>query len=290
MTTFLQYLSTGILVGGIYALIALGLVLIYKSSSVFNFAQGDLVMLGAFIMWSLLQEMGLPMLVALPLALAAAWLTGIIIERLALRPLIGQPILSTVMITLALSYFLKGFCILVWTANRREFPELIPTTPVQVGDVVLSQQLLWSFGISIVAFTLLALFFQYSRAGLLMRATAEDHQVALSMGISVKRIFALSWSLAAMVATLGGLLLGSINGVDPTLGVIGLKAFPAVLVGGLDSVPGALIGGITVGIVESLAAGFIEPSLGEIAPFIVLLLILIVKPDGLFGLKRIERV
>lgn len=290
MTTFLQFLTTGILVGGIYALIALGLVLIYKSSSIFNFAQGDLVMLGAFVMWSLLREMGMPVLVALPLALAVAWLTGVIIERLALRPLIGQPILSTVMITLALSYFLKGFCILVWTANRREFPELIPTAPLHIGGIVLSQQLLWSFGISIVAFTILALFFQYSRTGLLMRATAEDHQVAQSMGINVKRVFALSWSIAAMVATLGGLLLGSINGVDPTLGIIGLKAFPAVLVGGLDSVPGALIGGIIVGVVESLAAGFVEPSLGEIAPFLVLLLILIIKPDGLFGLKRIERV
>ncbi len=290
MTTFIQYFSTGLLVGGIYALIALGLVLIYKSSSVFNFAQGDLVMLGGFVMWTLLSEYNLPLWVALPIALAVAWVAGLLVERLALRPLIGQPILSMVMITLALSYFLKGFCILLWSANRKIFPELIPTTPIMMGDVILSQQLLWSFGVSLAAFAILAVFFQRSRSGLLMRSTAEDHQVAQSMGISVKHIFALTWSIAAMVATLGGLLLGSINGVDPTLGIIGMKAFPAVLVGGLDSVPGALVGGLIVGIVEGLTAGFIDPALAEIAPFIVLLLILVIKPDGLFGLKRIERV
>ncbi len=290
MTTFIQYLSTGLLIGGIYALIALGLVLIYKSSGVFNFAQGDLVMLGGFVMWTLLTEFGLPLWVALPIGLAVAWVAGLLVERLALRPLIGQPILSTVMITLALSYFLKGLCILIWSANRKIFPELIGTTPVMMGDVILSRQLLWSFGISIIAFVILAFFFQRSKSGLLMRATAEDHQVAQSMGISVKRIFALTWSIAAMVATLGGLLLGSINGVDPTLGIIGMKAFPAVLVGGLDSVPGALVGGLIVGIVEGLTAGFIDPAPAEIAPFIVLLVILVIKPDGLFGLKRIERV
>ncbi|MEW6232465.1 MAG: branched-chain amino acid ABC transporter permease [Chloroflexota bacterium] len=290
MTNLLQFLLTGILVGGVYALIALGLVLIYKSSRVFNFAQGDLVMLGGFVTWTLVARLGLPLWASLPVALALAWVAGLLVERLALRPLIGQPILAAVMVTLALSYFFKGFTILLWSADRRVFPEFFPTAPVKLGEIVLSQHLLWTFVVSVLAFGLLTIFFWRTKAGLLMRAAAEDHQVAQSMGISVKGVFAFTWSIAAMVATLGGLLLGSINGVDPTLGAIGLKAFPAVLVGGLESIPGALIGGLTVGIVEGLAAGFIDPSLGEIAPFLVLLLILLFKPQGLFGLKRIERV
>ena len=293
---FPQFLATGLLTGGIYALIALGLVLIYKSSRVFNFAQGHILMLGAFVAWWFTENMGWSIWIAFGAAIGVAILVGLLIERLALRPLIGQPILATVMMTLALSQVLQGAVILLFGANQRSLPTMFPLQPVILGEVRLKLNLVLAFGMAMLGFVLFVLFFRFTRWGLAMRAAAEDHQLAQSVGLRVPRIFGLAWAIASVVATVGGVLLASISGVETNLSIIALKAFPAVLFGGLESIPGAIIGGLTVGVIESLVGGlpqdpaFRALNLGDIAPYIFMLLVLLVRPDGLFGLKRIERI
>ncbi len=293
---FPQFLATGLLTGGIYALIALGLVLIYKSSRVFNFAQGHLLMIGAFVAWWFTDTLGWNVWLAFAAAIVVAGALGLLIERLALRPLIGQPILATVMMTLALAQFLQGVAILAFGAYQRALPNLFPLQPIVLGDVRLKLNLTLAFAIGMLCFVVLALFFQFTRAGLAMRATAEDHQLAQSVGLRVPRIFALAWAIASVVATVGGVLLANISGVELNLSIISLKAFPAVLFGGLESIPGAIVGGLTVGVIENLVAGLPQDPalrslhLGDIAPYVFMLLVLLIRPDGLFGLKRIERI
>jgi len=291
-----QFFATGLLTGGVYALVALGLVLIYKSSRVFNFAQGHILMLGAFVAWWFAETLGFSVWAAFGAAVIVAALLGLAIERLLLRPLIGQPILATVMMTLALSQFLQGGAVLLFGAYHRSLPDLFPLQPIILGSVRLKLNLALSFAMGMLGFAVFGIFFQFTRAGLAMRATAEDHQLAQSVGLSVPRVFGLAWAIASVVAAVGGVLLASISGLETGLAVIALKAFPAVLFGGLESIPGAIIGGLTVGVIESLVAGLpIDPAvrslhLGDIAPYIFMLLVLLVRPDGLFGLKRIERI
>lgn len=293
---FPQFLATGLLTGGIYALIALGLVLIYKSSRIFNFAQGHILMIGAFVAWWFTENLGIPVWIAFGAAIVVMALLGLVIERIALRPLIGQPILATVMMTLALSQFLQGVTILVFGASDRALPSLFPPQPIILGDVRLKSNLAMAFGLTMLGFAVFVLFFQFTRTGLAMRATAEDHQLAQSVGLRVPRIFGLAWAIAGVVAAVCGVLLANISGLSLVLSFIALKAFAAVLFGGLESIPGAIIGGLTVGVIESLAAGMPQDPalrslhLGDIAPYVFMLLVLLVRPDGLFGLKRIERI
>jgi len=257
---FPQFFVTGILTGGVYALIALGLVLIYKSSRVFNFAQGALLMFGAFVCWQFLVPLGWPLWLSLIAASAVAVLTGLLIERLALRPLIGQPLLATIMMTLAMAEFIRGLSILIWGAVRQVYPEVFPLKPLIIplgGDlrVVLKLPLVWSFVIAMASVAIFALFFRYTKVGLAMRAAAEDHQLAQSVGLNVRRIFGAAWAISAVVALAAGVLVASIAGVETSLANMGFLAFSAVLFGGLESLPGAVIGGLTIGVVESLVSG-----------------------------------
>ena len=289
---FLQFLVNGFMVGGVYALIALGIVLIYKSTRVFNFAVGELVVLGGFACWSLLSWCHLPVYASIPLAMVIAIGSGFLVERLALRPLIGQPILAAIMATLALSLLLRGVILFFWGASTIAFPtRILPGEPVALGFLAFSHELLWAFGVSMVIFIGLAVFFRKTKMGLFMRATAESHQTAQATGINVRIIFGTTWGIAALVATLGGILIGARLGIGiGSTPLVAFKAFPAVIFGGLESITGAIIGGLLVGILEHLAGGFIDPKIAEITPYIVLLLVLIFKPEGLFGLKRIERI
>ncbi len=293
---FPQFLATGLLTGGIYSLIALGLVLIYKSSRVFNFAQGHMLMVGAFVTWWFTDEFGWNVWLAFAAAIGVAVVMGLLIERLALRALIGQPILATIMMTLGLSQILQGGTIIGFGAMQRSLPQMFPLQPIILGDVRLKMNLVMAFGIAMLGFLLFVLFFRYTRWGLAMRAAAEDHQLARSVGLRVPRIFGLAWAIASVVATVGGVLLASISGVELNLSIVALKAFPAVLFGGLESIPGAIIGGLTVGIIENLVGGMpADPTirslhLAEVAPYVFMLIVLWFRPDGLFGLKRIERI
>ena len=293
---FPQFLATGLLTGGIYSLIALGLVLIYKSSRVFNFAQGHMLMVGAFVTWWFTDEFGWNVWLAFAAAIGVAVVMGLLIERLALRALIGQPILATIMMTLGLSQILQGGTIIGFGAMQRSLPQMFPLQPIILGDVRLKMNLVMAFAIAMLGFLLFVLFFRYTRWGLAMRAAAEDHQLARSVGLRVPRIFGLAWAIASVVATVGGVLLASISGVELNLSIVALKAFPAVLFGGLESIPGAIIGGLTVGLIENLVGGMpADPTirslhLAEVAPYVFMLIVLWFRPDGLFGLKRIERI
>jgi branched-chain amino acid transport system permease protein len=211
-------------------------------------------------------------------------------ERLAIHPLIGQPLLSTILVTLGLADILNGLTMIFWGGASEKLTEFLPGKPLFVGNIVSAHDLLWCFGIVLVLFSVVLLFYRQTRVGLAMRAVAESHRVAQARGINVGTIFGITWFFAGMIAAAGGILLSYRVGVQQFLALIGLKAFPGILLGGLDSIGGALIGGIIVGLSENLAGGLISPWLGEITPYIVLMLVLLIRPDGLFGLKRIERI
>jgi branched-chain amino acid transport system permease protein len=295
MEFFLQLVINGVVIGSIYALVALGFVIIYKASSIINFAQGELLVLGAYLCLAITSAGHVPLLAAFVLTLVFAAVLGVVLERVILRPLIGEPVISVIMVTLGLSSILRAIVQGVWGTDTRPFPSVFPSEPVMVGPVPISRGYLWSVGCVAVLLLVFTWFFRQARAGIAMRATAFSQQVALSMGISVRRIFALSWSIAAVVSAIGGILLGSIRGgVDGSLAFIGLKVVPVAILGGLDSIQGAIVGGVVIGVLENLSGGYLDPILGggvkEIAPFVALVLILMVKPYGLFGKVHIERV
>lgn len=285
----LQLIVSGLLVGGVYAFIALGIVLVFKATGVFNFAAGHIMTLGAFLAYMFMVQLGLPVWVGILGAMVVAAVLGLLVERLALRRLIGQPHMSALMATLALAYFLQGVMLAVWEGKVLALPQFLPTGSVTAG-VVIDAELLWPFIIVMVFFGAFAIFFAKSRVGLAMRATAEDHQLAQLKGINVKFVFALTWVLAAVLSTVVGILLGHRLGVSVPMVFVGFKVIPVVLLGGLDSIPGAIVGGLIVGLVESLVAGYFNPWLTSIAPFVVLLIVLLIRPEGIFGQKRIERV
>jgi branched-chain amino acid transport system permease protein len=299
-----QFAISGLLAGGPIALTALGLVLIFKSSYIFNFAQGQMLLIGALITWWLSVELGLPLWLAILLALLFSALMGLAIERLALRPMTGQPLLSIILMTLALSQVLQGLALLFFGGVQRNFPRIFSaadpyriTTPfVFNGEpilVILKQNLTWSFIVAVAGVLLIGAFFRFTRTGLSMRGTSEDHELAQSIGIRIQRVFGLSWALAGVVATVAGVLLATSSGLDISLSVVVLAAFPAVLLGGLDSIPGTLVGGLIIGLSAGLVSASKVPivrNAAEIMPYVVLLIVLVLRPEGLFGQRRIERI
>jgi branched-chain amino acid transport system permease protein len=295
MDFFLQLVINGLVVGSIYALVAMGFVIIYKSTSVLNFAQGEFLLLGAYVSLALLTRWHVPFWATVVLTLGFAVVLGLAIERLILRPMIGEPVVSVIMVTLGLSSILRAVVQGIWGTDTRPYPEIFPSAPVMIGPVPVSRAYAWSVGCVAVLLVVFSLFFKRSRFGIAMRATAFSQQVALSMGISVRHMFALAWAIAAVVSAIGGILLGAVRtGVDQSLALIGLKVLPVVILGGLDSVLGAIVGGLLIGVLENLAGGYLDPVFGggvkEVAPFVILVSILMIKPYGLFGKVHIERV
>src|SRR3954469_11508475 len=295
MEFLLQLVLNGLVVGSIYSLVALGFVIIFKSSGILNFAQGEFLLLGAYVFLAIVTQGHVPPIPALLLTFAFATLLGLVLERVILRPLIGEPIISVIMVTLGLSSILRAIVQGVWGTDTRPMRAVFSLDPIQIGPLPVARGYFYSAGSVAVLLVLLTLFFKYARPGIAMRATAASQQVALSMGISVRRIFALSWSIAAVVSAAGGVLLGTMRGgVVGSLGGLGLKVLPVVIVAGVDSVGGAILVGLLVGVLENLAGGYLDPVFGggvkEVAPFVALVLILMVKPYGLFGKVRIERV
>ena len=295
MDYYLQLLVSGLVIGSIYSLVALGFVIIYKATKVVNFAQGELVMVGAYICFSLTVQAKLPFLAAFFLTLAFSFILGIAIERLILRPMIGEPIISVIMVTIGLSSVLKSLVQLFWGTQIQVFPPVLPQEPVMIAGLPVAPVYLAAFALSIILFLIFSAFFKYSRLGIAMRATAFDQQAAASMGIGIKNIFALSWCIAAMVSSIGGIILGNINGINAQLGHLGLKVFPAVILGGLDSLLGAALGGLIIGVLENVCDGAAKEFLGlggfkDVAAFLFLVVILMIKPYGLFGAREIERV
>lgn len=294
MDILIQVVITGLATGGLYGLIALGFVLIYKATSVLNLAMGEFMTLGAFVCFTILTQIKAPFYLALLLTLVAAILLGIVVERLVLRPLIGEPIISVIMVTIGLGVILKGLIYMIWTPTFRNFPEIFPPEPLDLSFAVIPSGLWWGFVFAIIGTTVFLLIFKFSRTGVAMRAVASDQQAALSMGISVRWVFAIAWCFGAMAAVIGGIVIGNISGISVYMGDIGLKVLAVIILGGLDSIGGAILAGFIIGILENLTGLYIDPLVGggakDVAPFFILVFILMIRPYGLFGKQLIERV
>ena len=275
MDVFAELTLAGLANGMIYALIAIGFIIIYKATDVINFAQGPLLLLGAYLGYAFL-SLGLPVWLGIGLALGVAALVGVAIARFALRPLIGEPVISMIMATVALSSILHALIQGIWGVRPRNFP-LNVDRPVVIG-------------VAAVSLVALGWFFRRSREGLAMRAVADDQQAAMSVGVSLPRTLSIAWALASAAAALGGILLAGLVGVSQDITAIGLRVFPVVILGGLDSIVGAVIGGALIGLVEAYAGGYVGMGVQTLVPYALLLVVLIVRPYGLFGKRRMERV
>ncbi|HEX9896224.1 MAG TPA: branched-chain amino acid ABC transporter permease [Dehalococcoidales bacterium] len=295
MAELLQYVITGITVGLVYSLIALGFVLVWKSTGVANLALGQIVLLSSWITYTMLVRAGLPLWLGFVVVIIFGVFLGWVVERLILRPLIAQPILSLITVTLGLAYFIQGIVVFFWPISVAALPRLFPIEPVRIGPAVVSQQYLWAAIISLALFALLSLFFRYSRMGIAMRATADDQRAVQACGIPVTRIFSRSWMFACVLAAVGGVLMSSIGGVTYGLVETGLKSFSVVILGGLDSFLGAIIGGPIIGLAENLGDGYLSrliawQGIKEIIPFVIIIIVMFIRPYGLFGEERIERI
>jgi branched-chain amino acid transport system permease protein len=291
---FLLLLSNGVLIGLMYSLIALGFVLVYKATDAVNFAQGEFVMIAGLVVALAMSSAGVPLWIAVILGLASMVSFGFALERIVLRKLIGRPVIAVVMATIGLASILRGVGPTFFGAGTKSLPLPISDEPFIIGPLFIPPIQILGATVSIVFLTGFACFFLWSRKGIAMRAVADNQQVAMAMGIDVERYFGLAWAMTGIVSALGGIIWGNLIGVDVNLSLVGFKVFPVVILGGLDSIPGAVVGGLIVGIVENIAAGYIDPYVGggtkDFAPYVLMILALMIRPYGIFGKKIIERV
>ena len=290
----LVLLTNGVMIGLMYTLIALGFVLVYKATDAINFAQGEFVMFAGFIAAAGAYFAGLPFVVCALLAVGGMAAFGFGLERVVLRPLIGRPVVAVIMATIGVAALLRGFANLAFGAGTRAIVMPVGDEPLFLGPVMLPPVELVGAGVSLVFLAAFTWFFLKSRRGIAMRAVADNQQVAMAMGINVQRYFGLAWAMAGIVSALAGVVWGAMLGVDNQLALVGLKVFPVVILGGLDSVIGAVVGGLIVGIVENLTAGYLDPYVGggtkDFAPYILMILVLMIRPYGIFGRRLIERI
>ncbi|MBW2020701.1 MAG: branched-chain amino acid ABC transporter permease [Deltaproteobacteria bacterium] len=293
MINLLQFSILGLLRGGLYSLIGITIVLVFKSSKVVSIAHGQLLAFGALFFWIFLEGWGCPFLISLLLAIILAGLMGYFSERFTMRPLIGQPLFTSFLMTFALFMFLDGAFQLYLAGQTRAYPPFLPQGAWNFSGVIVPKGQFVSFLISLLLFFILALFFKYTKAGLGMRATAEDHRLAQSAGVSVRNIFTFIWIISSMVAAISGIALASVTDIYYPLPYYGIKGLIVALFGGMESIGGALLAGLLLGLFENISAGYLDPVLGggvkDMASYVMLLVILLVKPHGLFGLARIER-
>ena len=288
----LQLLISGVAVGSLYALVALGFVLLYKSTDILNFAHGEAMLLGALVCYVLVNS-SVPFVWALTITAGCALGFGMISERIVLRPLIGEPQFAVVMVTVGLSIFLRSVAGIVFGHDNKVFPSPFPVAPIKLGGIVLSHTHFWSMVLASAMLILFFLFFQYSRIGQSMRGVANDQDTAMLMGISVKRVFSLTWGLSFVIAAVAGVFLANVMVLNIGLSLVAIKAFPAVVLGGMESIPGAIIGGLVIGILETLVGGYLDealPGVKDLTAFVVLFVVLMIRPYGLFGKEEIERV
>ena len=280
---------TGIASGGLYALAALAFVMVYKATKVVNIAIGEMLMIGAYLFFTCAVTFALPLWLALPASLLAAGALGALIERTMIRPLLGEPPISVFMVMVGLSSVLVGLVELIWTADQRRLPELVPNTPIMVGEAFLAPKVFYGALTASVLIAVVLLVFRFWRGGVALRAPATDPAAAYSMGINVPRVFSLAWVASAMIAAVSGIIVGSIGGISSSMGVFGLSVLVVVIVGGLDSVLGALVGGLMIGLIEALAGAYLGGEYKLLVTFIVLVMVLMIRPYGLFGTHEIER-
>ncbi len=297
MSYFFQLVVSGFVVGSIYALSALGFVLIYKSSRVLNLAHGQIIAAGAFITYALTVWAGIPIYIAFVMSLIITFFLAMSVERVFLRRLIGEPIISVIMVTIGLGSIIDGLIYLTpFGTENFSFPEFLPTTPLSVAGVSMSWTQLVGVIITVILIVGFTWFFKKSTLGISMRAVSDDQLASMSIGISIPRVFGLAWATAGFSAAAAGGIIGNITGLNfDTLHSFGIAVFPVVILGGLDSIIGAVVAGIIMGLIQQFAAGYLDGNWGlfgtaDVLPYIILLVILLFKPHGLFGIHEIERV
>jgi branched-chain amino acid transport system permease protein len=291
---FFLLMSNGLLIGLMYSLIALGFVLVYKATDAINFAQGEFVMIAGFVAAGVLMVWGAPLWLAVLLAIGSLVAFGFVLERVMLRKLIGRPVIAVVMATIGLASILRGLGPFTIFSGTKPLPLPIRDEPFMLGPLFIPPIQILGAGVSLTFLAGFGWFFLRSRKGIAMRAVADNQQVAMAMGIDVERYFGVAWAMTGIVSALGGILWGNLLGVDVNLALVGFKVFPVVILGGLDSIPGAIIGGLIVGVVENIAAGYVDPVVGggtkDFAPYVLMILALMIRPYGIFGKRIIERV
>jgi branched-chain amino acid transport system permease protein len=295
MTFLIQLAVTGLCLGMVYALVAIGFVIILKCSNTFNIAQGHFVMAGGYLGYTCLVVLHFPLWATVATVIIAAILMGLIIERLTIRPLMGQSELAVIMMTIALSTVLEGLATLVWGGEYKSYHKVLPTFTLKLSNISVPPESLIGLVVSLLSVAILIYIFRYTKIGLGMRATAEDLHVVQSLGIRATTVYAFSWVISSVVGCLGGILLGGVSGVTIGLSEVGLKAFAVVLLGGANSIGGAIVAGVILGILENVAAGYLDPlvpggGFAQIFPFVVMIIVLVFRPYGLFGQARIERI
>jgi branched-chain amino acid transport system permease protein len=290
MEYFALLMGSGLVIGATYGLVGMGFAVIYKATGVVNFAQGELLMLTAYIAFSLTQSFSLGFFPLLLVTIPIAMLMGILLERIFIRPMLGEPVFAIVMVTVGLAVILRGITIMVWGPDPHEFPLGLSSAVVLIGPVPFYQVQLYALGCLAATTAAAWAFFRFTRLGVAMRAVAANETAALLMGIRVDRIHMVAWGFSSAIAALAGVLFAAMFKLTPTIWFEGLRSFPAVILGGLDSVLGAALGGLVIGVTENMAQGYLGQGLREIAGFVVIVVILMVRPFGLFGDRRIERV
>jgi branched-chain amino acid transport system permease protein len=290
MEYFALLLSSGLVVGAVYGLVGMGFAIIYKATGIVNFAQGELLMLTAYIAFSIAQSLSLSFLPLMLVTIPIAMLIGITLERLFIRPMLGEPVFSIVMVTVGLAVILRGVTIMIWGPDPYEFPMEAASRVIMIGRIPFYEVQLYALATLAIVTICAWAFFRFTRLGIAMRAVAANEGAAMLMGIEVSRIHMIAWGLSAAIAALAGVLFAALFKLGPTIWFEGLRSFPAVILGGLDSVLGAALGGLVVGVIENMAQGYMGQGLREIAGFVVIVVILMIRPYGLFGSRDIERV
>jgi branched-chain amino acid transport system permease protein len=290
MAEFFQYVIGGLAIGSVYGLVALGFVLIFKSTDVFNFAQGDLLMVGGYLLFTMLATLTLPMIPAMLAVLAAGAIIGVVLQTVVFRSMIGRPLLTVVMVTIALSLVIRSIVQIVYGPQERTLPTTLPNDSIELLGLRVSTLDLLVMAVTAACVLAFALFFRRSRLGLQMRATAESVEASVLSGIDANRVFLVAFGIGTATAALGGVLMGNLQVISPQLSALGLLAFPAAVIGGLTSIPGSVVGGLIIGVIQQLATGYVSGAAANVVVYGVLMAVLLLRPYGLFGSPTVERV
>jgi branched-chain amino acid transport system permease protein len=286
----LQQIVSGLAMGSIYALVAVGFVLIYKSTEVTNFAQGDIMMVGAFIAFTCINFLHIPFLAAVLFTLIFMFFFGVVVERIVIRPLVGEEAVAIVMATIGLGILIRSIAGMIWGYETYQFKGGITDYPVRLAALSISSVHLWIIGVTLLLIIGLYFFFSRTKMGISMEATSQNQLAAFLMGIGVNKVFSRIWAISAVVAAVGGILITPIHFLNYNMGFIGLRAFPAAILGGFGSIPGAILGGIIIGVSESLAGVYLPRGFKDVFAWIILFVVLMIRPKGIFGIQERKRV
>jgi len=286
----IQQIISGLAVGCVYGLIALGFVLIFKATEVINFAQGEMIMIGAFIAYSLITFFNVPFVFAFLLTPIICGGIGILLERVLIRPLVGEPVVSIIMVTIGLAITLRAFAGMIWSYDTLDFPHVFSEEAIKISGIIISPVDIWVILVSLGLVILLFLFFKFTTLGISLQASAQNPLASLLMGISVKRVYSMTWAISAMVGAVAGIIISPITFLSANMGFIGLKAFPAAVIGGFNSIPGAIVGGVIIGISENLAGIYLPLWFKDIFAYVVMMAVLMIRPEGIFDTHEQKKV